>query len=55
MHRVYLNYVQITRGYQALLGAMKATDFLKKLLKVHIPSENYIYIFFFLMCPEAVE
>jgi len=49
MNRVYLEYGQITGGYHALLGAMKATDFLKKLLKVHIPSENYIYISFFLM------
>jgi len=49
MSWVYLEYGHITRGYQPLLGAMKATDFLNKLLRVHIPSENYIYIFFFLM------
>jgi len=27
MTRVYLEYGQVTRGYQSLLGLLKATDF----------------------------
>jgi len=30
MSRMYLEYGQVTRWYQAILGAMKATDFLNK-------------------------